>query len=660
MSDPAGTSLDLAQPEEGGSEPEIDVRDWLDATAEMARAVNRDLPASDLFSLIAGTAVHLTGYDFSSVLLPDSAGNHLLIRGYYGLSEAYTVRVNAETPPQISPGATAEGPSSRAYRSQRPIVLVDINADPTCLEWEKAASSQGYRSILSVPLIGSEGVLGVLACYAVEPRHYSADEIVLMETFANQAALAVEATERRERDCAARRELERRITALEDEHRIAQRCESVYRELMRLLLAGESLERVTEALAHELGSDVLIEDAGGHPIGACISKEGLEQMPASEVRLHPHTAVVLAQAGEEYQAVEVSAAEGRPASLVAPIMLDSEVAGRVWAFHAREPFGLLQRRVLERGAAVVALAVSRLRTQQEVEWRLSREFLDDLLVANPDVDPLTTLTRAKQLGLDLTVPHTMLVLRPDLGPDDSVATLSGGAARRHRSLLTQVQEVVNASKVDALVAARGGDVILLWPDESDGPDGDEVPSAVEIAERLRRHYWSYSRETISIGMGPPCATATGYPDAYRLAAGALSLTQRAGNRDRVVRLGELGVYRILLQVSRPEELIAFMHNTLQPLYEYDGKRDTTLVETLRTFLRCGCNATTTAEALIVHPNTISYRLRRIEDLLSVNCHDPKALLEFQFAFVIEDVLGLGADAHVPVSDFKARARSAGA
>jgi len=652
MSDPAGTSLDLAQPEEGGSEPEIDVRDWLDATAEMARAVNRDLPASDLFSLIAGTAVHLTGYDFSSVLLPDSAGNHLLIRGYYGLSEAYTARVNAETPPQISPGATAEGPSSRAYRSQRPIVLVDINADPTCLEWEKAASSQGYRSILSVPLIGSEGVLGVLACYAVEPRHYSADEIVLMETFANQAALAVEATERRERDRAARRELERRITALEDEHRIAQRCESVYRELMRLLLAGESLERVTEALAHELGSDVLIEDAGGHPIGACISKEGLEQMPASEVRLHPHTVVVLAQAGEEYQAVEVPAAEGRPASLVAPIMLDSEVAGRVWAFHAREPFGLLQRRVLERGAAVVALAVSKLRTQQEVEWRLSREFLDDLLVANPDVDPLTTLTRAKQLGLDLTVPHTLLVLRPDPSGDDSVARLSGGAERQHRSLLTQVQEVVNASRGDdALVAARGADVILLWPQQ------DELPDAPEMAERLRRHYRSYSRGTVSVGLSHACADAGEYSDAYRLAAGALNLTQRAGSMDRVVALGDLGVYRVLLQVSRPDELIEFMDGILRPLYEYDRRRDTTLVETLRAFLRCGCNATTTAEALIVHPNTISYRLRRIEELLKVDCHDPKALLEFQFAFVIEDVLNADAEPQTADPQLKAPGRT---
>jgi DNA-binding PucR family transcriptional regulator len=106
-----------------------------------------------------------------------------------------------------------------------------------------------------------------------------------------------------------------------------------------------------------------------------------------------------------------------------------------------------------------------------------------------------------------------------------------------------------------------------------------------------------------------------------------------------VALSDLGVYRLLLQVKRPEELIDFMHGVLRPLYDYDGRRDTTLVETMRAFLANGFSVTATAEALIVHPNTISYRLRRIEEILGMNCHDPQALLQFQLAFLVEGVLG---------------------
>jgi sugar diacid utilization regulator/GAF domain-containing protein len=611
-----------------------DLRAWLDAAAELVRAVNRDLPAADLLNLIAGTVVQLTDYDFCSVLLPDTDGSRLLIRGSYGLSPAYVERVNTGRAPSLAPGTTAEGPSSRAFRSQRPVVLVDICADPTCLEWETDAAEQGYRAILALPLIGSDGVLGVLSCYAARPRDIPAEKVVLMETFANQAALAVEASERRERARGSIRRLEDRIAALEEEQRIAQRGEAVYRDLMRLLLVGETLERVAEHLARELRSDVLVEDAAGYPLATAARGPGPAPAP---VRLDPRTAALLQQAGEESRAVELPAGEGDPVTLVAPVILGGEIAGRVWALNSPEPYGTLARHVLERGAGVVALAVSKLRTAQEVEWRLSREFLDDLLTAKPGSDSLTALMRARHFGVDLARPHTLLVLRADPGPDPGpggpAAAVPDGAARLHRSVLTQVQQVVNASDAEALVTARGADVIVLWPQR------DDLPVAAEIADRLRRHCRSHLRGSVSVGLGRACQDVTEYADAYRLAGSALELTQRAGHRDRVIALGDLGVYRMLLQVKQPEELIGFMRSTLAPLYDYDQRRDTTLVETLRTFLRYGCNATTTAEKLIVHPNTVTYRLRRIEELLRVDCHDSKVLLEFQFAFVIEDVLG---------------------
>ncbi len=614
-----------------GDTPDHDLRAWLDAAAELVRSVNRDQPAADLLNLIAGTVVQLTNYDFCSVLLPDPGGSQLLIRGSYGLSPAYVQRVNTGRPPSLAPGATAEGPSSRAFRSQRPVVLVDICADPTCLEWEPAAAEQGYRAILALPLISSGDVLGVLSCYAAQPRTIPAEQVMLMETFANQAALAIEASERRERDHGAIRRLEARLAALEEEQRIAQRGEAVYRDLMRLLLTGESLERVAEHLARELRSDVLVEDAAGHPLATAARGRG--RTPPAPVQIDQRTAALLQQAGEESRAVELPGGDGAPVALVAPVILGGEIAGRVWALNSPEPYGTLARHVLERGAGVVALAVSKMRTAQEVEWRLSREFLDDLLTTSPGSDPLTTLTRARHLGVDLTRPHTVLVLRPDPGPSEPAAVVPDGAARLHRSVLTQVQQVVNASDAEALVAARGADVIVLWPQR------EELPGAAEIADRLRRHCRSHFKGSVSVGLGRACQHVTEYADAYRLAGSALELTQRAGHRDRLVALGDLGVYRMLLQVKRPEELIDFMRSTLAPLYEYDQRRDTTLVETLRAFLRCGCNATTTAESLIVHPNTVTYRLRRIEELLHVDCHSPKALFEFQFAFVIEDVLG---------------------
>jgi DNA-binding PucR family transcriptional regulator len=591
---------------EGAAPARPDLAAWLDATGEFLGAVNRGVPFDDLLNLVAGTVAQLTAYDYSSVLMPDEAGEKLLIRGFYGLRPSYVAEVNASRAPLIRPGELAEGPSSRAFRSQRPVALADIRADVTCEEWEVMAAEQGYRSILSLPLLASEGCIGVLTCYTRNCRVFGSDEVVLMETIANQAALAIESTRLRERQLARITALEQRVEHLQEEHRITQRAEDVHRDLMRLLLAGESLEHITRRLAEAIRADVLVKDAAGHQLGAAVV-EAIDRSPGPD--------------------------DDRP-SLVAPVVLDDELAGRVWAFKSAGGFGAFERRALERGAMVVALAVSKLRTAQEVEWRLSREFLDDLLAVDGRSDPDSTLTRAHQLGLELSAPYALIVVRPDPDGEDSAARLPGNAARLQRTLLTQVQRVVNATGVGnaALVAARGEDVIVLWP-ASHGQ-----PVAAELAESLRSQIRPYVG-TVSVGLGPACSAVPDYGDAYRLAAGAVDLVQRDGQRDRVVALGDLGIYRLLLLVKRPEELIDFMRSVLQPLYEYDGRRDTTLVETLRAFLACGFSAAATAEALIVHPNTISYRLRRIEELLGINCHDPEALLQFQFAFLIERVLG---------------------
>jgi DNA-binding PucR family transcriptional regulator len=612
------------------SEPQA----WLDATCEFARAVNRDDSRDDLLNLIAGTVAQLTSYDFCSVLLPDEAGESLLIRGFYGLRRSYVAEVNAARPPLIRPGEGAEGPSSRAFRTQRPVVLADIRTDPTCMQWEAVAGEQGYRSILSLPLVASEGSLGVLACYTRERRVFTTQELVFMETVANHAALAIESSLRRHAEQDRIRRLRDRIESLQVEHRITQRSEEVYRELMRLLLAGEALERITRRLADALRSDVLIQDPAGHPLGAAVSRGGADGIPAAAVRPGPAVEAQLRHAWAEHRAVELPADHGPSTILVAPVILDDEVAGRVWAFNPRQSFAALERGVLERGALVVALAVSKLRAAQEVEWRLSGEFLDDLLTADVRGNPESTAARAMQLGLDLTGPCTLLVVRPDPGDEDSGFLPSGNAGRLKRSLLTQVQRIVDAAGVGsgALVAARAEDVVVLWPRRQ------AQAEAAELAELLRRQIRAYAGP-VSVGLGPPCGSVTEYASAHRLAAGALDLVHRAGGRERVVALKDLGIYRPLLQVKRPEELIEFMQGLLEPLYDYDRRHETTLVETLRAFLGHGFSTVATAEALAVHPNTVSYRLRRIEDLLGLDCHDAQALLQFQLAFLIESVLG---------------------
>jgi DNA-binding PucR family transcriptional regulator len=53
---------------------------------------------------------------------------------------------------------------------------------------------------------------------------------------------------------------------------------------------------------------------------------------------------------------------------------------------------------------------------------------------------------------------------------------------------------------------------------------------------------------------------------------------------------------------------------LGPLEDYAERRRADLLETLRTFVACDLDRRRAAERLHVHPNTLDYRLRRVEEL----------------------------------------------
>ena len=175
-----------------GEPATAELSSWLDAIAEITRAANRDAPLDELMDLIAGATAHLTGYDFCAVFEADLERRALIIKGSYGLSQEYIDTINARTPILLRAGDTGEGPSSRAFRSQRPTTVLDIAADAPSRSWETVAAQQGYSSLLAVPLVVGQTPFGLITCYTAEKHQFSAREIILMESMANQAGLAIE------------------------------------------------------------------------------------------------------------------------------------------------------------------------------------------------------------------------------------------------------------------------------------------------------------------------------------------------------------------------------------------------------------------------------------------------------------------------------------
>ena len=104
-------------------------------------------------------------------------------------------------------------PARRALLGAAPVIIDDLQTDPSVAFWREAAARRGYRSSIACPLYASGLVIGVLSIYAPEPHACGADEARLLAELAANLSYGLQAlrnsAERAQAKLAALRESER-------------------------------------------------------------------------------------------------------------------------------------------------------------------------------------------------------------------------------------------------------------------------------------------------------------------------------------------------------------------------------------------------------------------------------------------------------------------
>jgi hypothetical protein len=107
--------------------------------------------------------------------------------------------------------------------------------------------------------------------------------------------------------------------------------------------------------------------------------------------------------------------------------------------------------------------------------------------------------------------------------------------------------------------------------------------------------------------------------------------------DAVAESGATGVVAVrdhlpdLLLACSPQLGAALERRALGPLQDYAERRSTDLLDTLEAFMRADLDRRTAADQLHVHPNTLDYRLRRVEELTGLSLGAPHDIALFALA-----------------------------
>jgi DNA-binding PucR family transcriptional regulator len=184
-----------------------------------------------------------------------------------------------------------------------------------------------------------------------------------------------------------------------------------------------------------------------------------------------------------------------------------------------------------------------------------------------------------------------------------------------------------------ITVARQHDLVVIAP----APESDDSAASLphEIGQAAIAHLErNFPGVKLVVGLGNSCREAAEIAASYGQARRAIGAAQRAGRIGQVTSIEDLGIFRLLYQVGDPDELHAFANGVLGPLIAYDRAHDANLLRTLAVYLQHNASMQHAARELFLHPNTVSYRLQRIEKIGGLDLANNETRLSVQIALKI--------------------------
>ena len=253
----------------------------LRALGEVTQAVNSTLDLAIVLSTIVAKAVQLSGTEAGSIYVADPESHEFHLRATHGMSDELIAELNQQGI-DLSERTIADAAAQRA-----PVQVADLKETPSPVM--NILLRAGYRALLIVPLLGPEGLIGVLVVRRRRPASFAKHTIDLLQTFAAQSVLAIQ-------NANLFTEVEEKSRQLEmaSQHK-SQFVASMSHELRTPLNAIIGLTEMMVTNAARFGTDKAAEPlqrvhrAGTHLLGLINQVLDLSKIEAGKLELSPES-----------------------------------------------------------------------------------------------------------------------------------------------------------------------------------------------------------------------------------------------------------------------------------------------------------------------------------------------------------------------------------
>jgi len=241
---------------------------------------------------------------------------------------------------------------------------------------------------------------------------------------------------------------------------------------------------------------------------------------------------------------------------------------------------------------------------QRARWRdaLHYELLN--IVFGIPGDETAFRRTAEALGLDAATPRVAIALDVDL-PE----VLPSRMERELDRIALSVSHCLSIPVNDLVRTLHRGRVVVWIPTIR----GDSILATDTYMRAYAREIMEGTRDVRAVGIGLMNSGAPGWAASFNEAARALELSRRSGVAGRIVSYSDFVLDESVL---RSGNALRYLEALIERVsHEQD------LLHTLTVFFEFDQHRKQASERLGIHPNTLNYRLGRIEEILGANLND---------------------------------------